>query len=71
MKCIKCKFAKFNLDGITFICRSSVANMEVQCLLRQLCWLMLGNRELAKKTEKILDKTIEEMDEGEEWRKPQ
>ena len=68
MKCSKCKFAKFN-DKNTFRCTQPIPEMTTQCIVRNIFWTMLSNTTLIKKTEKMVDKTIEEMDEGEEWKR--
>ena len=72
MECKKCKFAKFEEDKITFQCLKSIAEQEtVICVLRHLYWLINSNRQLGEKAKKLINKTLNEMDEGEEWKKSQ
>ena len=71
MKCKKCKFAKFESNKRNLQCLQLITEMKPQCLLRHLYWLIISNKQLGAKAEKLIDKTIEEMNEGEEWKKPQ
>ena len=70
MKCKKCKFAKFFENKKMLQCLLPIPEQKTQCILRNLFWLILSNQSLAKKTEKLIDKTIDEIDEGEKWKKP-
>lgn len=70
--CKKCKFAKFNEDKTSFQCLKPIAEQEtVICILRHFYWLLSSNQQLGKKAEKLIDRTINEMNEGEEWKNPQ
>ena len=71
MKCKKCKFFKLNADKITFKCLNKIPEMKVECLLKHLYWLLNSNQQLGKKVEGLIDKTMGELNEGEEWKKPQ
>ena len=71
MKCKRCKFFKLNEDKITFQCLNKIPEMNIQCLLRHLYWLLETNRQLGKKVEGLIDKTMDDLNEGEKWKKLQ
>lgn len=63
MKCKRCKFAKFSIDKTTFSCMNPIPEMTT-------LWLLMSNQRLGQKAEKLIDKTINEINEGEEWKSP-
>ena len=68
-KCNECEFLKEITEVKNRkVCMMPVDEMETNCLLRHILWTLGLNRELAKKYERFIDKSMKEIDEGENWK---
>ena len=68
-KCNECEFLK-EISELKNkkVCTMSIDVMETECLLRHILWTLGSNRELVKKYEKFIDKSMKQIDEGEDWK---
>ena len=76
MNCIKCKYNEVNEQGSTY-CYKEIGNQGLVCLLKNLLRthtlmtrIVISNGEEGLKMFKtMIEKTEEDMNEGEEWKK--
>jgi len=68
MKCSKCEYRKDNPNK-TISCLQTILEMDITCLMRHFLWRQMAIAGLTQKTEKLIDKMEEDLDQGEEWKK--